>query len=184
MVSTLFHLSGFPRVVGVSALPELPGVKIGLSTSLPVANIIALSCGNPAASLIVWNIQSEKPILSLTGFPAWTRTVAWSPHSRWLALGAQSTAVWLQDVGTSVIMQDWRLKYEAISNPVLTEIKGIDWLDDGKNIYFSTGMDCGVEVYDLEQNLKRGFAPSKERILILLESGRQTVSPIWCDQKR
>ena len=36
----------------------------------------------------------------------------------------------LQNVETIVISQNWRLKYEGVGDAVLTEINGINWLDD------------------------------------------------------
>ena len=85
------------------------------------------------------------------------------------------------------IEQDWRMNLTGVRrNRVLTEIRGIQWLDGGGGgddgsgrICFSTGLDAGVEVYDRERNLKWRFAPTEEDSSALRPGNRSATAALW-----
>ena len=145
----------------------------------PNGKLIACGTGHSAASMFVWKVDTGEIVISASPFPAWVRTLAWSTDSVYLAFGAMGGAVRIQNIESGRIEQDWRLSLGGARTGVLAEIKGIQWLSDTKRICFSTGLDAGVEVYDIDQNVKWRFEPNKDDSARLGPGNRSATPALW-----
>ena len=128
--------------------------QINAAAFSPDGSKMAATCSSTNASVQVFSSSDGSRLLTVP-FQQITRSLAWSPDGKTLAYGAQGGHLQLFDLEAGGPVQTWQLEYPAVRPSPLNEPGDIQFVDDGSKQLFSTGMEGGVEVYDLRSNVKR-----------------------------
>jgi hypothetical protein len=87
----------------------------------------------------------------------------------------------MYNMASGIVEQTWQLSLTKPRTPSTTEVRGLRWLEEGRTIAFSTGMDGGIEIYDSEKNLKWRFGPGIDDAGQLAHYSRPISSHFfWC----
>ena len=126
---------------------ELGETKSTLVSFSPDGSLLATTQGR--TGIQIWSLPNAttiNPPLNLTveGHPGWTTSLAWSPDGAYLAAAAYGN-VYIWEMGSSPrLIQHYRSDGE--------EVHRLVWLKGSKQLSYRTF--GGLEVYDLETNLK------------------------------
>ncbi|KAK4497374.1 hypothetical protein PRZ48_011825 [Zasmidium cellare] len=154
--------------------------QINAAAFSPDGSKMAATCSSINASVQVFSTSDGSRLLTVP-FQQITRSLAWSPDGKTLAYGAQGGHLELFDLEAGRQVQTWQLEYPAVRPSPLNEPGDIQFVDDGSKQLFSTGMEGGVEVYDLRSNVKRRFEPGAENDFL---QGKKRSLVAWSSRDR
>ncbi|CAK1358407.1 hypothetical protein CB0940_06976 [Cercospora beticola] len=162
-----------------SSTPALGG-QIHNAKFSPDGTKIACAHSGTHPSIRIFDMNLQQ--LHAIDFHFLTRGLAWSPESNLLAYGAQGGHLQIFDYASRAILQNWELEYPGIRPSPLNEVDGVQIVDEGKKIMFTTGMEGGVEVYDFSSNRKWRFQPGEDENEFV--RGTKRSRPIWSSRRR
>ncbi|KAF2720719.1 WD40 repeat-like protein [Polychaeton citri CBS 116435] len=155
------------------------GSQINGGAFSPDGDKIACTCSDPRAAVQIFGTDGTH--LNSIAFQPLTRSLAWSPDSSTLVYGAQGGFLQFFDLNLEKVSQFWRLDYPGIRPSPLNEPAEIQFIDDGRRILFATGMEGGVEVYSMEDNLKQRYEPASDSNFV---RGKKRSSISWSPSHR
>ncbi|KAL1879472.1 hypothetical protein Plec18167_003927 [Paecilomyces lecythidis] len=139
------------------------GQNWGASFS-PDSRYIAVGTGS--RKVFVWKVDgAQSPFVEINGFPAWVRSLDWSPDSKLLAAGGRNGKLVIFNIYTKTTEQVWQIDKEN-SGLRSVEINDIRWLNiDSKNedgrrkvLAFNPG-NASLLVYDFDTNQELYVGP-------------------------
>ncbi|KAF2669554.1 WD40 repeat-like protein [Microthyrium microscopicum] len=136
-----------------------------------------LACGH-GSGVLVWQIETGETIFKFDSNRHWVRSLAWHPSSKCLAYGHCNGGLQIRSVESGKVFQEWQLDMTRWPRQD-TEVLVLGWFDGGRKLAFATGLHAGVEVYDVEENIKWRFAPSDEDSSLLTNGWRPLVPAYW-----
>jgi len=114
--------------------------------------LYSVGSGDPRIDIVPVSDLTAKP--TRIGISGWARSIAWSPDNQLLAFGTSATELIIVKPSDGTIVQKWQAK-----NSGWSEVNQVSWLDGGKKVAFQ--FNYGVEVYDLQENLKYRWGPDE-----------------------
>ncbi|KAI9832021.1 MAG: hypothetical protein M1819_004565 [Sarea resinae] len=148
----------------------------------PNGHFIAHGTGS---RLCIWEVETgTEHVLFHSVGGGWVRSVSWSPDGSHVAFGGMSGLVSIRNAQTRDVVQERRRRVEGAREELLTETQSIEWIDNGKKILFFAGRDFGIELYDVKENKKWRFAPSKEQHRRVQDRPHAMQQALWCNSRR
>ena len=155
------------------------GGQISCVAFSPDGGKVACTCSGADRAVKIFKTSGVH--LQTLEFQSLTRSLTWSPDSSMLAFGAQGGGLQIFDCNLQKISQSWQLNYPGIRPSPLNEPAQLQFVDGGRSILFATGMEGGVEVYDMQNNCKERFEPSDESDSV---RGKRRSAIAWSSTRR
>jgi WD40 repeat protein len=138
-----------------------------------------IACGT-GKGIHVWDTDNGELVFKLNDSNNWVRSLAWHPNNQYLAYSHPKGGLRIQNPESGEVLQQWQLDLTRRSR-YDSGVSVLGWLEQGRKISYTTGSDAGIEVYDMEQNIKWRFAPNEEDTKQLINGWRPQFPAFWIE---